>query len=185
MSTNLVNLEVERWRPLRGKLATAFTQSKIKETFSLILECSKQFETRLEKIATQGGPMNCTRLTGDFVVDATSSYSFGIDAGALENGDSQMRKKKTELFEPNWENRIRYQMREYLPALYRLVGYVIAEKRFTPFFTKLFKDVSSEREEKHIQRPDLIDVLMKIKQHPEHMPNTGKSVNNYTLCHVR
>lgn len=56
LSPHLLNLEVERWRPLRSRLSPIFTSGKLKEMFYLIIECSLNLEMYLDKLIEKNEP---------------------------------------------------------------------------------------------------------------------------------
>ena len=54
LSQHLFSLEPERWRPLRTRLSPTFTSGKLKDMFSLIVECSNSLEKYLELLTSKG-----------------------------------------------------------------------------------------------------------------------------------
>ncbi|XP_017796838.1 PREDICTED: cytochrome P450 6B1-like [Habropoda laboriosa] len=168
MSAHLVNLEPERWRPLRTKYIPSFTATKIKDMFPLLLECCKSFEKYFEAEVAKGKPIRCDDLCAKFTINIISTYAFGIDTSTTEN--AEICRKGREIFKVNLVNALRFKIKLYAPTLYALIGYVIPEKNLAPYFTKFITEVIKYREKHNIKRIDFINTLMEIKKHPENLP---------------
>ncbi|KOC58959.1 Cytochrome P450 6a2 [Habropoda laboriosa] len=171
LSAHLFNLESERWRPLRSRLSPIFTSGRIKEMFTLILECSQHLEKYLDKQIEKGEPIECRELTAKFTTDVIGSCAFGIDMSAMSDEDSEFRRMGREVFAVNLENIARFKARQFLPKLYAMLGYVFSDKKYSPFFTKVVADSIKYRKENNIVRPDFINMLMELKEHPDKLEN--------------
>ncbi|XP_017891747.1 cytochrome P450 6B1-like [Ceratina calcarata] len=163
---NLVNLEPERWRPLRIKLNTAFTTGKMKQMFPLILECNQMFEKRLSKSVDKGEPIDVRALSARYTMDVICSCAFGMDIQALDDMIVGILRGSTNF---NLEWHIRHKMRIFAPWLYNLMGYVVSEKVLSPFFLRILKDTAKLREENNMHMTDLLQVILDIRKHPESM----------------
>ncbi|XP_029053438.1 probable cytochrome P450 6a14 [Osmia bicornis bicornis] len=172
LSPHLFSLEPERWRPLRTRLSPIFTSGKLKEMFYLIIECSQHLEKYLAKEVEKGEPLECRELAARFTTDVIGSCAFGIEMNALADEKSEFRQKGRELFDvSSFENIFRNKMRQFFPKLYALLGNIIPDRRFAPFFTKVITDTMKYRQENDIVRPDFINMLMELKAHPEKLNN--------------
>lgn len=174
LSQNLLNLEPERWRPLRSKLTPMFTSGKLKDMFGLILECANIFEKYLDKLAAGDEPADFREVTAKYTTDVIGSCAFGIDMNSMSDEKSEFREVGREIFRPGLENLIRIKMRLYATKLYGWLGYIIPQRRLTLFFTKLVTDTMRYRKEHDVYRPDFIHMLMQLKQHPEKMGNISE-----------
>nr|XP_034178244.1 cytochrome P450 6a2-like [Osmia lignaria] len=172
LSPHLFNLEAERWRPLRSRLSPIFTPGKLKEMFYLIIEYSQHLEKYLAKEVEKGEPLECRELTARFTIDVIGSCIFGIEMSALADERSEFRQMGRNFFDTSsFENVFRNKMKEFFPKLYDLLGYTIPERRLSSFFTKAVTDIIKYRQENDIVRPDLINMLMDLKAHPEKLNN--------------
>ncbi|XP_043511352.1 probable cytochrome P450 6a20 isoform X1 [Frieseomelitta varia] len=171
LSLNLLNLEPERWRPLRSKLTPMFTSGKLKDMFGLILECAEHFEKYLDKLAARDEPADFREVTAKYTTDVIGSCAFGIEMSSMSDEDSEFRKVGREIFRPSLEGVIRLKMRLYASKLYDWLGYIAPDKRLAPFFTKLVTDTMRYRKEHDVYRPDFIHMLMQLKEHPEKVGN--------------
>ncbi|CAK9815687.1 Cytochrome P450 6a2 [Anthophora plagiata] len=167
LSSHIFNLESERWRPLRTKLSPIFTSGKLREMFGLIIECSYHLEKYLDEQILKEEPIECCELTAKFTTDVIGSCAFGIDMSALADEDSEFRRMGRKVFAVNLENVIRLKMKQFLPKFYDLLGYVMPDKKFAPFFTKVVTDTMRYRTENNVVRPDFIHMLMELRKHPD------------------
>lgn len=165
LSTNLLNLEAKRWRPLRTKLSPLFTSGKLKEMFGLILECSQHFDQYLEKVVARGEAFDTRELTSKFTTDVIGSCAFGIDMNTLGEEDNEFSKMGKHIFAPHLLNVFRLKCSIFLPKLYGVVGPFLPD-RITPFFMKMVTESITYRKANNIYRPDFINMLMEVKNHP-------------------
>ncbi|KOX72548.1 putative cytochrome P450 6a20 [Melipona quadrifasciata] len=170
LSAHLLNLDPERWRPLRAHLNPLFSVAKIKSMFGLVLECADQLERYVDQLVSRNEPVDFFETSAKFTTDVIASCVFGIDAHSMSDESSEFRRIGKLVFDlKEFENAARLRMRLYARKLYELLGYIVPEKRFNAFFTKLVVDAMKYRKEHNIHRPDMIHMLMELKEHPEKM----------------
>lgn len=144
--------------------------------FPLIMECSTHFEKYLNNVTAKEEPTEVRELTARFTTDAIGTCAFGIEMNALSEEDSEFRRIGRYVFADNLENVLRLKTRQHMPAIYKLLGYIVPESKFSPFFTKIVRDTIRYRREKNVIRPDFINMLMQLQEHPEKLQNIGKLV---------
>lgn len=171
LSCHIFNLESTRWRPLRAKLSPVFTSGKLRDMFHLIVECSRNFETYLDKEIAKGEPIECRELTAKFTTDVIGSCAFGIDMNSMSDEEGEFRRLGRQVFATNLENAIRFKLKQFCPKFYALLGYVIPDNKYTPFFTKVVADTIKYRKEHNVIRPDFIHLLMQLQEHPDKLDN--------------
>lgn len=178
LSVHLFNLEPRRWRPLRTKLSPVFTSGKLREMFKLILECSKHFETYMESVVAKG-PIECRELTAKYTTDVIGSCAFGLEMNSMSEKEGEFRKMGRKIFTPTLTAMLRLRIREAMPWLYDLLGYVLPERELSKFFTRVVKDTMQYRRENNIVRHDFIDILLDIANQPEKL--AGIEITDYLL----
>lgn len=142
--------------------------------FSLMLDCGKQFEEYLDNVVVKGESIEIRDLTAKFTTDVIGSCAFGIDMNAMGEKESEFRRKGKQIFAGSLENILRLKIKLFSPTIYKLLGYVVPDRKFAPFFTKVVMDTVKYREEHNIVRPDFIHMLMEFQKHPEKIDNIGK-----------
>ncbi|CAK9832945.1 Probable cytochrome P450 6a14 [Anthophora retusa] len=171
LSPHLFNLEAARWRPLRTRLSPVFTSGKLKEMFPLILECSDHLEQYLEKVVAKGEPVECRELTAKYTTDVIGSCAFGIEINALSDEDSEFRKFGRKVFATSITQILKFRLRQAFPWIFNLLSYVLPPSENTAFFTKLIVDTMKYRNENDVVRPDFVNMLMELKNHPDKLEN--------------
>lgn len=201
LAENIFNLEAKKWRPLRTKLSPVFTSGKLKEMFPLILECSEQLERYLEKLEEKGEPIECREVAAKFTTDVIGSCAFGINMNALSNEESQFRKIGKMVFSTSLATLVNQQIREHAPRLYYLAKYLQPSSKITKFFTRVITETVKYREENNVIRPDFVNMLIELKNHPDKLQNieltdslltaqafvffvAGFETSSTTICHA-
>ncbi|XP_036139925.1 probable cytochrome P450 6a14 [Monomorium pharaonis] len=167
LTQNLFNLEPKRWRPLRMKLSSVFTSGKLKEMFSLILECADCLVEYMEKIVSKSESVECRELTAKYTTDVIGSCAFGIEMNALSNKDSEFRNMGRKIFTPTWKNMLRSRLRTSFPKFYNKLGYILPQTEITKFFTRIVVETIDYRETNNVIRNDFVDKLRELKKHPD------------------
>lgn len=173
LSAHLVNLQPERWRPLRSKLSPVFTSGKLKEMFYLISECGQMFEEYIDKIAEKGKTVEIRDLTAKFTTDSIGACAFGLNMNAIGDHDSEFREIGRDMFETNFMNNIRRLLRDMSPTLYKLLKPVVYNTKMNNFFIGLMRDTFEYRTKNNVYKHDFVDTLMELKKHPEKLKNIG------------
>ncbi|XP_017884298.1 probable cytochrome P450 6a21, partial [Ceratina calcarata] len=160
-------LEPKRWRPLRTRLSPTFTSGKLKEMFSMIIECSNTFEKYVDSLIANGNNIDVREVCARFTTDVISSCAFGLDTNAMSGENNKFREIGKTFFNMSLVQRIKIQLREGLPTLYTLLGYILPRDDMTQFFTKVVNDVIDYRRKNNVVRQDFIHTLMDLQDHPE------------------
>ncbi|XP_011629683.1 probable cytochrome P450 6a21, partial [Pogonomyrmex barbatus] len=169
LSLHLFLLEPKRWRPLRIKLSPVFTSGKLKEMFFLISECADHLIQYTEKVASKNGLIECRELMAKYTTDVIGSCAFGIEMNSMSDKDGEFRKMGKKFFEPTWSNVIRERMREIVPGLYHLLGYILPQSESTKFFTRVIMESMEYRDMNNITRHDFIDTLRELKKNSDQL----------------
>lgn len=156
------------------KLSPVFTSGKLKEMVSLISECANKLDGYIEKLASRKESIECRELTAKYTTDVIGTCAFGIEMNALSDEDSEFRKMGREIFTPRWYKSLKNIIREAMPWLYNILGYILPQTKVTKFFIRLTMDNINYREKNNIFRQDFIDTLRELKKHPETVGNFGK-----------
>ena len=174
MAQHLFLLESERWRPLRSKLSPIFTSGKLKEMFSLVVECAGNLEKFLDKVADNGEAVDCREMSAKFTTDVIGSCAFGITMNALEDDDSEFRRMGRQLFTPTFKPIIRNIIRQFAPSLMKVFGRFLQSTEIDNFFISLVHDTMEYRENNNVHRLDMINMLMELKKHPDKVNNISE-----------
>nr|XP_033326767.1 probable cytochrome P450 6a14 [Megalopta genalis] len=167
LSQHLFALEPERWRPLRTRLSPVFTSGKLKEMFSMIIDCANTLENHLETVAEKGDPVDCRELAARFTTDVIGSCAFGINMNCMSDKESEFRKVGKAFFSTSVTQILRIRIRDIAPKLYTLISRIIPRPYGTDFFIDNVLNMIEYRKKNNIVRNDFIKTLMDIREHPE------------------
>ncbi|XP_076299221.1 cytochrome P450 6a2-like isoform X2 [Lasioglossum baleicum] len=171
LSPNLFYLKVDRWRPLRARLAPVFTSGKLKKMFPLILECSDRLEQYLDKVIKEGDCVDVRELMAKYTTDVIGICAFGIEANNLADADSDFRRLGRTVFSSSLGNIIRFRLRQSMPWFAELLSNVLPQEEVTTFFTNLISETLAYRDENNIVRPDFVNMLLQLKRQPDKLEN--------------
>ncbi|KOX78739.1 Cytochrome P450 6k1 [Melipona quadrifasciata] len=169
----MFRLDAERWRPLRVKLSPFFSSGKLKEMFSLMVDCANTFDNYLEKLAEKGEPVEFRDTAAKFTTDVIAACAFSLRADALTNENSQFRKMGKRALATNIEQFLTDRLREY-PFLFKIFGRLFTDHEVVNFFESSIKEAMDYRIQNNINAKDVIDILADLRQHPEKLNLKGK-----------
>lgn len=163
LSAHLFMVDGEKWKKLRTKLTPTFTSNKMKYMFSSVIEVGERFKNCLIDIVKQNDEVEVTDLMARFTTDVIGTCAFGIECNSLKD--------------PNTEFRHYGSMILSKPTHHRLVSILLAEFRtfaqklhikyvrddVSKFFMKVVRNTVEYREKNNVQRNDLMDILIKLK----------------------
>lgn len=107
IAKNLLSMKGQKWREMRATLSPAFTSSKMRAMYVLMLECAKDVSNYLVK-KSNGQMLEIemkdlfTRYTNDVI--ATSSFGIKCDSLNEPNNNFYLLGKKITNFEGLWNN---------------------------------------------------------------------------------
>ena len=142
--------------------------------FPLIVECAGNLEKFLDKVADNGEPVECREVAAKFTTDVIGSCAFGISMKALEDEDSEFRKMGRQVLTLNFRQLTRDACRQFAPSLYKVIGKYLHSPVADNFFIDLVRDTMKYREQNNVTRPDIINMLMELKKHPDKVDNIGE-----------
>ncbi|CAH0564727.1 unnamed protein product [Brassicogethes aeneus] len=169
---NLFSLTGQRWRDMRATLSPSFTSSKMKFMFSLMADAAhdfvQHFKKKNEKIVTVEMKDTFTRYTNDVI----ATTAFGVKVDSLENRDNEfyLMGKEATNFSGFFKN-LKFLLLMIVPCLYKIFSISMFNKEVSMFFRGLITDTIRTREEKHIVRNDMINLLMEARKGSIHKQN--------------
>ena len=142
--------------------------------FPLVVECAGNLEKFLDRVADNGEPVECREMAAKFTTDVIGSCAFGISMNALEDEDSEFRKMGRQVFTPTFQVLMRDACRQFAPSLFQIIGKYLHSPKVDNFFIGLVRDTMKYREQNDVTRPDIINMLMELKKHPDKVDNIGE-----------
>lgn len=184
LGNTLFLMRGEKWRKMRTCISPAFTGSKMRRMFELVRECaieSTEFllDTNLNKIGMTD-TMDMTDFYSRVTNDVIASCAFGLKINSLID-------RNNEFYETGCKLQDLSSIKSFAKLLcYRVFPWIM-DKFQIQFVDKAIRDVFSNlvlrnietRRTNNIERPDLIDSLMRVKcdNLQQNATNTKKSTN--------
>ncbi|KAJ1531425.1 hypothetical protein ONE63_000105 [Megalurothrips usitatus] len=194
LTAHLFNLSGKRWKELRAKIAPTFTSRKIKYMFDTMKECCTQLQDFVEaKCAANGGKYNADirEMQARVSTDVISSVAFGIQSNSLKTPESEFRRISTKVVEPTVCNSVRLMVLFFLREIAQKFKFSLTVNEIETFFTKLVAETVAYREENGIERADMLQMLMELKnkgflknkkgEEPEQAPEDGQVNGKLTM----
>ena len=141
--------------------------------FPLVVECAGNLEKFLDRVADNGEPVECREMAAKFTTDVIGSCAFGISMNALEDEDSEFRRMGRKIFS-NFKPLARIACRQVAPWLIKVFGRFLQSTEIDNFFIGLVRDTMEYREKNNVNRPDMINMLMELKKHPDKVDTIGE-----------
>ncbi|XP_049294624.1 probable cytochrome P450 9f2 isoform X2 [Anopheles funestus] len=177
----LFNLTGQRWRNVRTTLSPTFTGSKMRQMFSLIVECS---ENMIHSLAHSAQECELKGLFINFTNDVIASCAFGVRLNTFQDRDNvffRYGKNLTNFGRLHVFLKIMgYQV---FPKLMAWLEIDIFDRKHVQFFTELFRHSVQEREQHGIVRLDMIHLLMQAnKGKLHHQPQDCEEVESFATA---
>ncbi|XP_019894814.2 cytochrome P450 6a22-like [Musca domestica] len=168
LMANLVRYKYDLWKPLRRKLAPAFTPAKLKYMFPTMTQVGERFvkivTDELERSAD--GILEMHDWCKRFSMDVIGTIAFGIEVNCLEDGQNQfktrMEKALVEHFRPLTD-----QICVKYPRLMNLLNFKYHSRQSIEFFGRLVQDTVEYREKYKVRRNDFLDLLLECRDNED------------------
>ncbi|XP_058837443.1 cytochrome P450 9e2-like [Topomyia yanbarensis] len=182
LNRSLFSLAGENWRNMRATLSPAFTGSKMRLMFELVLECSENMARHYRELLT-AGLGSCEYDVKDvfsrFTNDVIGTCAFGIKVDSMKDPDNDFftNGKKMTHFQ-RFSVLLRVLAINSFPGLTDSLGIEIIDREQLNYFFELIMNAVKTRNANNIVRPDMIHLLMEarkglLKYHQESEQNDG------------
>nr|UEN71147.1 cytochrome P450 4AV17 [Meteorus pulchricornis] len=164
LSAHLMFLEAERWQPLRNKIMPAFTSSKIRGMFHLLIDCANLMDAYLNQV--DGRSINVRDISAKFALDVIGACAFGVRSNTLAEVKCEFREVGKRIFNMRWKNYLKYRVQANAPGLFNVIGGFLVDHKVTKYFLDLTRNTIENRKKNNFNRNDFIDLLTAIKDEP-------------------
>lgn len=166
---SLFMLKGEKWRDMRATLSPAFTGSKMRQMFELVVENSsdmvQHFQRKAKSSAIGGVDVEMKDLFSRYTNDVIASAAFGCKVNSFqdESNDFYLNGKKILNFNSP-KAALKLIGLRLLPRFMKMLDINLTDSALTKFFRKMVVDNMSTREKEGIFRPDMINILMNVRK---------------------
>lgn len=167
LSDSLVMLRGDKWRDMRATLSPAFTGSKMRQMFELIGECAYGICEHFKKHAKAGVTIEpeMKDLFLKYTNDVIATSAFGISVNSFENPKNEFYVTGKRMLNMTT---IRFTIKaicmRIVPAVMKALKFTTFDAPSENFFKTLVTEAMDIREKQNIFRPDMINLLMQVRQ---------------------
>lgn len=161
LSAHLLTIEDQDWKDMRMKLTPTFTSGKMRVMFSTLLDVSNHMIRKL-KSQDKLDMIEVKDMLAQYTTDVIGNVAFGLEMNAIDNPDSEFRKKGKLLFAPETKFIQRIAFLSAFRGIARKLGLRLLPEEISTFFLGVVRETVSYRLQNNIQRNDVLDMLMKI-----------------------
>lgn len=163
---SLFMLSEQKWREMRTTLSPAFTGSKMRQMFELVVECADDMTKYLNVEAKNGKPVRweMKELFSCYTSDVIASCAFGLKVDSLKDRTNDFFTIGTNSLNfGTLKVALRMLLIRSMPKLMRAIDFEFFPAHVKRFFKSMVLDTMAEREKKHIFRADMINILMQVR----------------------
>nr|NP_001351965.1 cytochrome P450 9f2-like precursor [Papilio xuthus] len=165
---SLISLKGEEWKDMRSTLSPAFTSSKMRLMVPFMVEVGdimiKSLKERIQ--SSEGGyiDVECKDLTNRYANDVIASCAFGLKVDSHTDRDNIFYKMGNVAATFRFVQLLKIIVTASWPMISKILRISVFDQNVKDFFQDLIQKTIQERESKSIIRPDLINLLMKVKK---------------------
>lgn len=164
---SLFLMRSEKWRHMRANLSPAFTSSKMRQMYDMVQNTAYEMVEHLKRKTSDGQELHAEMkdLFAKYTNDVIASAAFGIVVNSLEDANNEFLVTGMKMLNFR-KSKIMGKMLLYrfAPNVYRYFGCQFLDRSASTFFKTMVLDTMKVRKERNIYRPDMIDILMRLKK---------------------
>lgn len=161
LTCHLFTLEDTKWRNMRVKLTPTFTSGKMKMMFNTLVEIS---DLMIKQLNDQNLNMiEVKDILSNFTTDVIGNVAFGLDVNSIKDPDSMFRRMGRKIFVQDLNFQIKIFLLTSFRSLARKLRMTLLPRDVAEFFYNATKDTVAYRRKNNIERNDMVNLLLKIK----------------------
>lgn len=173
LSENLLNVEHEKWKPLRNRWSPCFTSSKLKFMFPTIAAVGNELVDCLSEMVKTDTEVKICDLLACYFTDMIASCAFGIEANSLKDPTVKFRTMGKKVFETPKFSMFELLLVSEFPGLAKFLRLCEHHKDVTDYYMNVINETMEYRTTHDIRRNDFMDVLIQMRSNS----SSGESVN--------
>jgi len=174
LSRNLFLLKGPAWRLLRARLSPIFTSLRLKQMFPLVSTCAENLKKYVDQYSTKEKPLEMKDAAARYSTDVITTCAFGIESNCLLDPNAEFRKFGKQAFDFSPYRSFEFMAAMMLPFAVKVLNIKFFSSETTEFLKRAFWDTIREREEKNIEREDIMQLLIQLKKEDEKVNGVAK-----------
>ncbi|XP_011699352.1 PREDICTED: cytochrome P450 9e2-like [Wasmannia auropunctata] len=163
LGKNLFSLRGEKWRNVRTLLSPSFTSSKMKMMFTLMSECAVDFAKFLSALPADEGGTNMKDAFSKYTNDVIATCAFGIKIDSMKDPTNKFFVYGKEATNFLGVRGAKFIFLRTFPTIGRILNLKLISDHVAHFFKDIVATTIATRDEKHITRPDMLQLMMDIR----------------------
>lgn len=168
---NLFFVKNPIWHDMRSKITPTFTTSRMRNFFDNVNEIGGKFARMLLKDVPEQKIISLKEFSGCFTTEVYASCAFGIEINFIEDPSDKFGTMAMDMFKFNTWRALEFGAGFVAPEIANHVPMYVFSKHGSKMLKEMLHEVMVERLAKGINRYDIMDVVVKIKQAQEHCPD--------------
>ncbi|XP_063378440.1 cytochrome P450 6B6-like [Cydia fagiglandana] len=161
LMANLFHADGDLWKLMRQRLTPAFTSSRLKAMFPLVVRCAERLQDVTRAAAVRPGACDVYEFMARFTTEFIGACGFGVDTESLRNEDSNFRKIGRLMFHRPLPVIIKFLMWELFPSLRPYIH--VYDRKLDASLFDFVKNIRDVRQCKPSGRHDFIDLLLELE----------------------
>ncbi|XP_043251551.1 cytochrome P450 9e2-like [Colletes gigas] len=162
-SKNLFGLCGDRWREIRTLLSPAFTSSKMKSMFKLMLECADQYGNFMATLPEDKRTLELKDTFTRYTNDVIATCAFGVSVNSITDRNNKFYEYGRESTNFGRLAMLKIAMFRCVPFLVKMFGIKLVSRRVEDFFKDLVESTIKYRDDNNVVRPDMIQLMMETR----------------------
>ncbi len=181
---SLFAMHGDKWRQMRATLSPAFTGSKIRQMFELVLECCDIIVTHLVKQIEKGEPINIEmkEFFSRYTNDVIASCAFGLKINSFDDPNNEFFSNSSKVMNfSGFKKSLQIFFTFVVPKISRLFNMRVFDESVTSVFKNIILDTMAQRKKHNIYRPDMVNMLMQLRE-GNSLQSTEEISDEYTTA---
>lgn len=162
LACHLFTIEDAEWKNMRQKLTPTFTSGKMKTMFDTIVTVSVLMIEKLQENKNSEA-VEVKEALAEFTTDVIGNVAFGLEMNSIANPDALFRKMGKKIFKQDSNIQQKVFLMTSFPKLALKLRMRFIPEDVSDFFLKTIKETVDYRHNNNIERNDVMDLLIKIK----------------------
>lgn len=185
-SNILISKQGEKWHNMRSTLSPAFTGSKMRQMFELVTDCAIDFVDHFVKQNQSSIGVEVKDVVSRYTNDVIATCAFGLKVNSLAEPDNEFYANGKKLMEfTSFGKAVKGFILMKLPFVAKVLNITFTDKAVAKQFRDTILNTMEIRKEKNIHRPDMINILMQIRDGTLKRPVDEKNVENEGFATVK
>lgn len=155
----------QKWRDMRATLSPAFTGSKMRQMFELVIECCESvIDFQMKHSRGDRMSVELNDMFKRFSTDVIASCAFGVNLDSFRDPDNDFYKNGKQMMRfERLSVALRIFANQFFPTLMGKLGIDVIDREQSSYFTALIMNNIHDRNFKGIVRNDMINLLLQAR----------------------